>query len=274
MDSKHTILPLPFADRPLWEEGSVPDFRPTEKGERFLESEDHVSRITDVSSPSLTFLPATAVNGRPSPAVVICPGGGYGILAWNLEGVDIASWLNSRGISAFILKYRCPDRRDAALADATRAIRFVRYHADEFNVRADKIGILGFSAGAHLAARTSTLPKGKQPYKPVDSIDKVSARPDFQLILYPAYIERGYDAIDPDFSITAETPPAFVMQAEDDVLSKSSLAYYIALKEANVPAELHLFSRGGHGYGLLRNGNPTQAWPDLAYRWLQSDILN
>ena len=274
MDFKRNILPAPFSNRPLWADDAIPRALPSVKKERLLESHDHVLRITDVSSPSLTFLPATAVEGRASPAIVICPGGGYRLLAWNLEGVDIAAWLNSIGISAFILKYRCPDQRDAALADAARAIRIIRRNANDFNVRSDRIGILGFSAGAHLAARLSTLPADRMPYAPADSTDEESPRPDFQLILYPAYIDRENGSIDPDFSISQRTPPAFVMQAEDDPFSGSSLAYYHALKEKGVPAELHLFARGGHGYGLLRNGNPTENWPALACNWLQYEILS
>lgn len=268
METKHNLLPSPFADRPIWGRATPPLFQPPRAEEHFLDSEDHVSRITDVSYPSLTFLPATAVNGAPSPAVVICPGGGYSILAWNLEGTDIAAWLNSRGISAFLLKYRCPDQRDAALADAARAIRFVRHHAETFNVSPDRIGILGFSAGAHLAARLSNLPEEAVPYPAADEIDATSPRPDFQLILYPAYIDREDGSIDPDFHVSDKTPPAFVMQAEDDFFSGSSLAYYRALHKAGVPAELHVFAKGGHGFGLLRNGNPTENWPDLAFQWL------
>lgn len=268
------LQPKSFIERPIWN-GTPPLSIPEDATdtEHFLDDKDAIARITDVSRPTLSFYPATAVGGNARPAVVVCPGGGYGILAWNHEGLDIVSWLNSRGVSAFLLKYRCPGRRDAALADAARAVRLVRAEADALNILPDKIGIIGFSAGAHLAARLSCLPAGKEPYEPSDDIDGLPCRPDFQIMIYPAYISRENFGTDPDFAITGETPPAFIMQSEDDGLIDSSVCYYIALKKAKVPVEMHLFSRGGHGYGLLRNGNPTEAWPDLAYNWLCTDIM-
>ena len=268
------LQPKSFLERPIWN-GTPPLSIPEDATdtEHFRDDTDAIARITDVSRPTLSFYPATAVGCNARPAVVVCPGGGYSILAWNHEGLDIVSWLNSRGVSAFLLKYRCPGRRDAALADAARAVRLVRAEADALNILPDKIGIIGFSAGAHLAARLSCLPVGKEPYEPSDDIDGLPCRPDFQIMIYPAYISRENFGTDPDFAITGETPPTFIMQSEDDGLIDSSVCYYIALKKAKVPVEMHLFSRGGHGYGLLRNGNPTEVWPDLAYNWLCTDIM-
>lgn len=269
------LLPTTFQDRPLWD-GTPPLAQESDSSrvEHFTDSKDCVARITDVTRPTISFSPATAVGGKARPAVVVCPGGGYGILAWNHEGLDIVSWLNCHGVSAFLLKYRCPDRRDAALADVARAVRIVRSEADALNVLPDKIGVIGFSAGAHLSARLCCLPEGAEPYPKADAIDEVSCRPDFQMMIYPAYIDRENLGTDPDFSITDKTPPAFIMQSGDDFVYPSSVAYYIALQKAGVRAEMHLFSRGGHGYGLLHNGNPTEAWPDLAYNWLCTDIMN
>ena len=268
------LQPKSFLERPIWN-GTPPLSIPEDATdtEHFRDDTDAIARITDVSRPTLSFYPATAVGCNARPAVVVCPGGGYSILAWNHEGLDIVSWLNSRGVSAFLLKYRCPGRRDAALADAARAVRLVRAEADALNILPDKIGIIGFSAGAHLAARLSCLPAGKAPYAPSAHIDALPCRPDFQIMIYPAYISRENFGTDPDFAITGETPPTFIMQSEDDGLIDSSVCYYIALKKAKVPVEMHLFSRGGHGYGLLRNGNPTEVWPDLAYNWLCTDIM-
>jgi len=256
---------------PLWNQ-TAPFTTPGDADltEHFRPSDDGIERLTDVTSPTLTYYPA---SGRgPHPAVMICPGGGYGILAWNHEGKDVAGWLNANGISAFLLKYRCPNRRQAALADAVRGMRLIRSRADKFNLRADKIGILGFSAGAHLSARVCTLPE-EPAYPPQDATDNTPARPDFAFIIYPAYIDREGWKADPDLNITPETPPTFLIQSQDDTLVNSSLAYYIALKDAGVPTELHLYPSGGHGYGLMRTGRPTDAWPALAIDWFGREVM-
>ncbi len=263
----------PFIDLPLWPEGKAPYSVPGDarNQEHFLEVTDAVDRLTDVSIPTLTFSPAT--GSGPRPAVLICPGGGYHILAWNHEGTAIASWLNANGISTFLLKYRCPDRRTAAKADAVRAMRLIRAKAKELNLIEDKIGIMGFSAGAHLAARVCNLGVDNV-YDSVDPVDIANPRPDFSLLIYPAYINRDGFETDAELEISAKTPPVFMIQAEDDTaLVDSSLAYFIALKKFAVPAELHLFSRGGHGYGMLRKGNPTDAWLSLALRWFETDVM-
>ncbi len=268
------LVPVPFENRPLWE-GTPPLATPedAERKEHFCEDADAILRLTDVTVPTITFYPATASGSRPRPAVVVAPGGGYGILAWNHEGIDICAWLNSIGVSAFLLKYRCPNRRDAALADIARAVRVVRAEAESLNVLPDKIGVIGFSAGAHLCARLSSLPAGKAPYPAADAIDATSCRPDFQMLIYPAYIDRDGLGTDPDFDINADTPPAFLIQSEDDFVYPSSVAYFVALQKAGVKAELHVFSHGGHGYGMLRTGNPTSAWPRLAATWIETDVM-
>lgn len=267
-------IPKAFANRPIWG-NEIPLSQPedTSLTEHFLEETDGIMRITDVTVPTLDFVPATTLDNRPRPAVLVCPGGGYSILAWSHEGIDIAHWLSINGYSAFILKYRCPNRRDAALADAARAMRWIRAHAEEFRIQPDKIGVIGFSAGAHLIARLSTLPKDKEPYTPQDSIDQFSCRPNFQMPIYPAYIYCDGWKTDPDFEITESTPPCFIAQAEDDTcLVPSAIAYYIALSEKKVPTELHILPRGGHGYGLVQNGKSTQIWPSLAAAWLAREI--
>lgn len=241
--------------------------------EHFLPSDDGIERLTDVVKPSITCFP---VSGRgPHPAVLVCPGGGYGILAWNHEGIDICSWFNSIGFSAFLLKYRCPDRRAAAHADAARAIRFIRSHAADFNIIGDKLGILGFSAGAHLAA-TVSAPAEPVPYEPVDETDKTSYRPDFCALIYPAYLADSKLEPAPEFKIDSGVPPTFLLQAEDDGIQvENALAWFWACKKAGVKAELHCYDRGGHGYGILRTGNPIENWPMLASGWFrrQAGIL-
>ncbi len=250
----------------VWPEGKTP-LKTSDAPEKVNPSTDDIIRLTDVNVPSLTVFLAKD-TGKPNPAVMICPGGGYGILAWNLEGTEIAAWLNSQGISAFILKYRVPGNRDGALCDAQRAMGLIRSQAQSLNIDPKRLGIMGFSAGAHLSVRTCTNFE-KRFYEAVDEVDKQPSRPDFALIIYPAYLNRDGYAMAPELPVTAQVPPTFLVQAEDDnPYVDSSLAYYIALKTAKAPAELHLFPNGGHGYGLRKMGKTTDVWPELAAAWL------
>ena len=250
----------------VWPEGKTP-LKTSDAPEKANPSTDDIIRLTDVNVPSLTVFLAKD-TGKPNPAVMICPGGGYGILAWNLEGTEIAAWLNSQGISAFILKYRVPGNRDGALCDAQRAMGLIRTKAQSLNIDPKRLGIMGFSAGAHLSVRTCTNFE-KRFYEAVDEVDKQPSRPDFALIIYPAYLNRDGYAMAQELPVTAQVPPTFLVQAEDDnPYVDSSLAYYIALKAAKAPAELHLFPNGGHGYGLRKMGKTTDVWPELAAAWL------
>jgi acetyl esterase/lipase len=251
----------------IWPDGKVP-LRTSDAPEKVNPSKDDIVRLTDVNEPTLTVFLAKN-TGKPNPAVMICPGGGYGILAWNHEGTEVAAWLNTQGISAFVLKYRVPKNRDAAFCDAQRAMGLIRFKAAEFNVDPKRLGIMGFSAGAHLSVRTSTNFE-KRFYEPVDGADSLPSRPDFALIIYPAYLfTEGYKMA-PELPVTTSTPPTFLVQAEDDgPYVDSSLAYFIALKAVKVPVELHLFPNGGHGYGLRQRGKTTDVWPDLAAAWLK-----
>lgn len=252
----------------LWPANNIP-LKTSDAPEREEPSKDDIIRLTDVNAPSLTVFPAQD-TGKANPAVLICPGGGYSILAWNLEGTEIAQWLNRLGVSVFILKYRTPGNRDGAFCDAQRAMGLIRSKAKEFNVNPERLGIMGFSAGAHLAVRTST-DSGKRFYEPVDAADALSSRPDFALIIYPAYLSVEGHKMAPELPVSAATPPTFLAQAEDDwSYVDSSLAYYIALKAEKIPAELHLFPSGGHGYGVRQRGNGTDVWPDLAATWLKN----
>jgi len=251
----------------LWPDGQVP-LKTSGAGERVTPSKDDIVRLTDVNDPTLTLFPASPVDGKPHPAVMICPGGGYGILAWNLEGTEIAEWLNKQGFSAFILKYRVPKNRDAAFCDAQRAMGMIRARAKEWNVDAARLGVMGFSAGAHLAVRLSTN-HAKRFYSPVDVADSQPCRPDFALIIYPAYLYAADYKMAPELPVASDTPPTFLVQAEDDgPYVDSSLSYFIALKAAKVPAELHLFPNGGHGYGIRKHEKSTDVWPQLASAWL------
>jgi acetyl esterase/lipase len=227
--------------------------------------------IKKVSRPALAFYKAPNAD-KSAPAVMICPGGGYAVLAYDLEGTDIAKWLNSFGVHVFILKYTVPgNQRDKALMDAQRAMGIIRSKAADYGVDPKKIGILGFSAGGHLVANASTNYE-KRAYEPIDAADKVSCRPDFSVLVYPAYIYEKDDKtkIAPEIVVNAKTPPAFIVQTLDDRrLVDSSFNYCRALKDAKVDAELHLFAKGGHGYGIRKTGNPVAQWTVLCENWIK-----
>jgi len=234
-----------------------------------------VFRLGNVSSPTLTVYSPQGKNT--GAAVVVFPGGGYRILAIDLEGTEVCEWLNSAGMTCVLVKYRVPDtgpypKSAAALQDAQRALGMVRRHAAEWKIDPNRIGVLGFSAGAHLSAALSTH-FDKRLYDPVDDADKVSCRPDFAIIVYPGYLalaDQGM-APNPEIHPTEQTPPTFVVQAEDDpVHVENATVYFLQLKNAKVPAELHIYAQGGHGYGLRRTALPVTTWPDSVELWLRT----
>jgi acetyl esterase/lipase len=238
--------------------------------------ERKVKRIGDVTHPTITvFRPPQDRDTHA--AVLICPGGGYHILAWDLEGEEVAAWLNSLGVTGIVLKYRVPRRKDqpahlAPLMDAQRAMSLVRSKAKEWDLDSRRIGILGFSAGGHLAAATSTN-FDKRQYEPIDDVDKVGSRPDFAVLIYPAYlVEKGKDQLAPEIRVGKDSPPTFFAHAGDDGVSpENSAVMYLALKRAGVPAELHIYRNGGHGFGLRRaQGSPATTWPARCEEWLHS----
>jgi acetyl esterase/lipase len=257
--------------------------------------------ISNVAVPTLTvYSPA---GGNTGAAVVVFPGGGYQILAMDLEGSEVCDWLVVRGITCVLLKYRVTDagpypksgpfpESPMALEDAQRAMGLVRLHAAEWKIDPHKVGVLGFSAGGHLSAAISNH-FDKRLYAPVDAADELSCRPDFAVVLYPGHlslpaakwdaragkqpfplkIPPGTDAtlgLNPDLHITKQTPPTFLVQAENDNVDNvdDALAYYIALRKAGVPTEMHLFAEGKHAFGLRRTKFPITEWPDLVEKWL------
>lgn len=232
-----------------------------------------IQRLANVTQPTLTVFRPDKEKDTGA-AVLICPGGGYNILAWDLEGTEVAEWLNSIGVTGIVLKYRVPRRKDrekhdAPLQDAQRAMSIVRSHADEWGIDAKRIGILGFSAGGHLSAATSTN-FDKRNYDAIDDVDAVSCRPDFAILIYPAYLTEG-DGLAPEIQVTADTPQTFFAHASDDgISSENSIAMYLALKKAKVPAEMHIFASGGHGFGLRPSEHPASTWPQRCEQWLRS----
>ncbi|HZD48473.1 MAG TPA: alpha/beta hydrolase [Silvibacterium sp.] len=279
----------PTADHitlPLWP-GAVPGAQPNPKPEGDtttakdrLVAGKAVIRIGNVSTPTLTlYSPKTENTGV---GFVVFPGGAYQHLAIDLEGTEVCDWLNERGITCVLVKYRVPDsgpypKSAAALQDAQRALGMVRAHASEWHIDPNRIGVLGFSAGAHLAAALSTN-FDKRAYdpndgEPVDAADNLSCRPDFAVIIYPGYLalaEQNF-APNPEIHVTSQTPPNFIVQAEDDpVHVENATVYFLELKNAHVPAELHIYAQGGHGYGLRRTDLPVTTWPDTMLTWLHT----
>jgi len=248
-------------------------FEPPPKGEN-----PPITRLTNVSKPTLAiYSPPKEKNT--GTAVLICPGGGYCILAMSHEGEDVAAWLNSIGVTGILLKYRVPARQGqprhlAPVQDAQRALSLVRAQAKQWDIAPDRLGILGFSAGANLAAIAAANADQRQ-YEAADDIDKVSCRPDFAVLIYPAWLakEDGKSLV-PEVRVSAQTPPVFFAHAGDDgIIAESSILMHLALRQAKVPTELHVFAGGGHGFGMLPSANPISGWPKLCEGWLRSRKL-
>ena len=242
-----------------------------------------VVAIRNVSTPTMTLYrpPAGKENGA---AIVVFPGGGFEILAMDLEGTDVCDWITQRGVACIVLKYRVPgepyrwkcDCRPhntalsmPSLQDAQRTIRLVRSHAAEWHIDPHKIGVVGFSAGGYLVAEVSTN-FNRKTYAPVDDADKESARPDFAMPIYPGHLEMPNHTFNPNTAVSADTPPTFIVQAEDDPVDpvENSLLYFGALKKAKVPTEMHIFAKGGHAFGLRPTSVPITHWTTLAEAWL------
>ena len=222
-------------------------------------------RLTDVTTPSLRYFPAPATK-KPSAAVILCPGGGYVSLV-TTKMTSIAEWLNGHGISAFILIYRVPKKRKDAFQDIQRAVRIVRSRASEWNIDPKRIGVMGSSAGGHLAARVSTGFE-IQTYQDVDEFDGVSCKPDFTVLLYPAYMNKGKE-LSEDFTVSNEISPTLIVTAKDDGFFPGSQIYAEALKEAGASVRVHFFEKGGHGFSLRPKEHPLSTWPDLSLQWLR-----
>jgi acetyl esterase/lipase len=302
------------AQVPIWP-GAAPDAQAVAGPEDYVTTTTsvianrQVYAVGNVARPTMTVYSPEGKNT--GVAVVVFPGGGYWILAIDLEGTEVCDWLTPKGITCVLLKYRVPGdsgysksapypksgpypESAMALEDAQRTVGLVRFHAAEWHIDPHKIGVLGFSAGGHLSAAISTHFE-KRLYAAVDAADKESCRPDFAVAIYPGHLslsaaesdaEQGSKkfvvrhpaaadmelGLNPDVPVTKQTPPTFLLQAEDDHVDNvdDSLAYYIALKKAGVPVEMHLYAQGGHAFGLRRTEFPITGWPQLVETWLRT----
>jgi acetyl esterase/lipase len=283
-------VPVAGADKPqvveLWP-GKAPDESATIGAEivrmspkldrKQVEVTEPTRLVTNVTKPTLTvYRPAKEKDT--AAAVLICPGGGYWNLYWQLEGEEVAAWLNSLGVTGIILKYRVPRRPDDVkgeparrpLQDAQRAVRLVRSKAKEWGIDPHRIGIVGFSAGGHLAIATATS-FDKQTYQPIDDVDKISCRPDFAIPVYSGYLKaKDKDELAPGLSIPKGTPPVFLVHGGADIVSppEHSVIMYLALKRAGVPAELHVYATAAHDFGVRPSDHPYATWTQSCARWL------
>jgi acetyl esterase/lipase len=259
------------------EKGNIGEEKDMTKPNENLVAGKRVIRLGNVSQPTLTlYRPKKSKDTGAT--VLVCPGGGYHILAMDLEGTEVCEWLNSIGVTGALLKYRVPrreglEKHTAPLQDAQRALGMLRHRALELGIDPHRIGTLGFSAGGHLAAILSTTGDNRT-YPAIDAADSISCRPDFTVLIYPGYLtvaDQG-DRVAPDLKISASTPPTFLVMAQDDpVRVQNVLGYSSALQEAKVPFELHVYPKGGHGYGLRRTQADVTSWPDRVTDWLRSN---
>lgn len=243
-----------------------------------VEVTEQTRLITDVTRPTLTIYPAQPGKATGT-AMIICPGGGYWDLYWQLEGEEVANWLNSNGVTGIILKYRVPRRPDEPkpeparrpLEDAQRAVSLVRSKAKEWQISPQRIGIIGFSAGGHLAIATATSFE-QRTYAPIDDIDQVSCRPDFSVLVYPGYLKpKDKDELSPGLRIPTNTPPVFLAHGGADIISppEHSVVMYLALRKAGIPAELHIYAGAAHDFGVRSTDQPCSAWTQSCVAWLQ-----
>jgi len=280
---------------PLWPEGSIPHY--VNSNQKEIREEGKILQISNIEVPTFeVFLPAKQnANGQ---AVLIFPGGGYGMLAYDWEGTDIAKFLNGKGIAGIVVKYRLPTgdtnravNHNIPLIDAQRAMRLVRSMAPKFNIRPDEIGVLGFSAGGHLASTLGTQ-YNREVYDAIDAVDKLTAKPNFMALAYPVIVFGqeathlgsqenliGQNADDEvlnqystDKQVSKETPPTFLIHATDDLVVpvENSLAFYKALKDHEVLVTMHLYPNGGHGFSLARNNLLLRSWTERLFEWLES----
>jgi acetyl esterase/lipase len=278
-DDAPAPAPVPTVKMDVWPEGRVPG-EPSGVGaktEQPIKPDDQkpIRRITNVTVPTISVFKAPSGNDTGA-AVVIAPGGGYHILAWDYEGEEVAAWLNTIGVTGIVLEYRVPRRPNdpkdeppvGPLQDIQRALSLVRSRASEWGLDPHRIGVLGFSAGGNLSARAALM-SDQRAYEAIDKADAESCKPDFAVLIYPAYLEKD-GALKPEYKVDKATPPMFLAHAADDpIRPENSLAMAAALSRAGVPVELHVYSKGGHGFGLRPSDDPCSTWPDRCAAWMK-----
>jgi len=253
----------------IWQ-GAVPgEKNPKHKPVVTANKNGNVTRLTNITNPVFEiFKPKASKNN--GCGIIVCPGGGYSILAIDKEGSEVAKWLNKLGYTAFVLQYRVPNNQTGALSDIQRAIRIIRSKAENWKLDVAKLGVIGFSAGGSLSALVSTR-FDVDAYSKIDNTDTISCRPDFALLIYPAYLDKGENRqLTPELTVSKNTPPMFIFTAADDGYANSALVMTTALRDAKVPVELHVLPVGGHGYGLRKGNVAAETWPKYAEEWLKN----
>lgn len=269
------VVPVWPVKPPTWNAPEQPEFDRTSGSSKKI-ADRPLMRLTNVATPELhVFLPSShPVGNAKHTTVVIAPGGGYSILAWDLEGTEIANWLREMGITAIVLKYRVPSTKEnqkwlPAVQDLQRSISLVRGKGIA-GVTPDRVGVMGFSAGGNAAARVAA--STQRFYEPIDKFDEQLVVPDFAVLIYPAWLVEDGTTLIKELNVTSETPPMFMAHAADDpVTCLNSVGLFTALQEKGVTSELHVFSSGGHGFGGRRTGAPTDAWKSLCRAWLATN---
>ena len=266
MASDLTAGPLVFD---LWPDGVPLSGQKGEPSEEVQTNKNGILRITNVSSPQMTVYRSDDPNGA---AVLVCPGGGYKILAYEHEGTDVCEFLTAHGVTAILLKYRVPSSREVALQDAQRSLGMIHHHAEEWGIDPDRIGMLGFSAGGNLTV-TACLHGSERTYSMDEKLDVENPTPSFAIPVYPAYlVARGTEGpLLSDITVKDTSPPLCLVHAADDPWTASaSCLLAVEYKKHHVPCEVHVYAKGGHGFGMKKKGLPVDAWPDRVIEWMDS----
>ena len=238
------------------------------KPEQRIKTKGDVLRLTDITSPYLNLYPVR--SDKPTPAMIVCPGGGYGHVCMDKEGSEAEPWLSKLGVTTIVLAYSTPGKRDEAFKDVRRAIRLVRHNAEKWNIDPKRIGVMGFSAGGHLAARLSTQFQQKDANR-IDAIDELNCRPDFCVLVYPAYLKKGGA---PALPVSRDTPPTLIVHTEDDRrFIAGSKMYFESLQKAGVMSRFLLFKKGGHGYGMRVKDGPLAQWTRQCGQWIKENVM-